>query len=121
MATLTLRTNEVWGRYEIRGRDVIIWSVEKHDGVPKGAFRRFLPLFAHHLAAPDSLLDGLFDNICVEDVMSEALVKILNEDEWSLGGIVPRNEIGRRLLAMGVFEDPSFQLTWSSFLRRYCE
>jgi hypothetical protein len=53
--------------------------------------------------------------------MSESLIKILNEDEWALGGIVPRNEIGRRLLAMGVFEDPSFQLPWASFLRRYCK
>jgi hypothetical protein len=116
---LHLRTKEMWARYELRGRDVILWSVEKNEGVRPGAFRRFLPLFARHLSAPDFPLDGQFDRIAIEDVMSPVLEAIMTKDGWQRGGIVPRNAWGQALLAQGKFEDPSFHLYWSDFLERH--
>jgi hypothetical protein len=116
---LHLRTKEMWARYELRGRDVILWSVEKNEDVRPGAFRRFLPLFARHLASPDSPCEGQFYRIAIEDVMSEAVEAIMLKDGWHRGGIVPRNAFGHALLAQGKFEDPSFHLYWSEFLERY--
>ena len=116
---LHLRTKEMWARYELRGRDVILWSIEKNEGVRPGAFRRFLPLFARHLASPDSPCDGQFYRIAVEDVMSEAIESIMLKDAWRRGGLVSRNAFGQALLAAGKFEDPSFHLYWSEFLERY--
>jgi hypothetical protein len=116
---LHLRTKEMWARYEIRDGDVVIWSAEKNEGVRPGAFRRFLSLFARHLASPDSPCDGQFDRIAVEDVMSEAVEHIMAKDGWHRGSIVPRNAWGQSLLAQGKFEDPSFHLYWSEFLERY--
>lgn len=116
-----LRTKEIWARYQIRGRDVILWSVEKKAGVPAGAFRRFLPLFAKHLCLPDSPLVGRFNRIAVEDVMHDSLEAMLMADDWVRGGLVPRNAIGQSLLARGAWQDPSFHMEWDDFLARYCQ
>lgn len=115
-----LRTNEMWARYQIRGRDVILWSVEKNEDAPRGAFRRFLPLFATHLCLPDSPCVGKFDRLAIEDVMNANLEKVLVADGWVRGGLVPRNAIGQALLASGAWADPSFHMRWDDFLTRYC-
>ena len=114
-----LRTNEMWARYQIRGRDVILWSVEKNEDAPPGAFRRFLPLFARHLCLPSALV-GQFDRIAIEDVMHTGIEAMLRRDNWVRGGLVPRNAIGQSLLARGAWQDPSFQMEWDDFLTRYC-
>ena len=115
-----LRTNEMWARYQLRGRDVIIWSVERNEGVAPGAFRRFLPLFARHLCLPDAPYYRKFDRIAIEDVMNANLEKVLIADGWTRGGLVPRNAIGQSLLERGVWQDPSFHMFWDDFLTRYC-